>query len=81
MIYIKENNIHYYHYSLDKDDTYLGFKTHNGLLAANQEYTETITLKIPRKIFGNFFIIVVTDATNNVYENLGENDNTMTAKV
>ncbi|KAK3709146.1 hypothetical protein QZH41_018059, partial [Actinostola sp. cb2023] len=64
----------------DKDDSNLGYKVHSGLLTVNQAYTESTSVNIPHAIFGDFFIIVMTDASNNVYENVGEGDNRMASQ-
>jgi hypothetical protein len=66
---------------LDNDDTNLGYKVHNGVLSVLQTYTETMSVNIPHAIFGDFYIIVMTDSRNAVFENAAESDNALASTV
>ena len=61
--------------STDGQDLPLGSYVYDGTLAAGATYTKTVTVSIPDAIYGNFTVIVLTDAFNNVYEHTTENDN------
>ena len=67
----------------DSGDIYVGFKYHEGDLAANDSYTETATITIPAAQTGPFYVFVVADAgkwvtesneTNNVDKDTGVMD-------
>lgn len=53
----------------------------DGTLAAGATYTKIVTVSIPNAIYGNFTVIVVTDAFNTVYEHTSEDDNTGISRV
>ena len=38
-------------------------------------FQEIVTVTIPHKVFGDFLILVRTDASNSVYEHLNEDNN------
>ena len=52
-----------------------------GALAVGSSYTNSTTVMVPRAIFGNFFIIVATDALGMVYEHTGEGDGVTSSEV
>ncbi len=39
-------------------------------------YTKTVSVKIPDTVFGNYYVFVVTDELDRVYEHAAENNNT-----
>jgi hypothetical protein len=53
----------------------LGTFRANGYLAAGANYTKSVNIQIPERIFGTFYILVFTDVYNQVYEHTNENDN------
>jgi len=53
----------------------------DGTLAAGATYTKIVAVTIPNAIYGNFTVIVVTDAFNTVYEHTSEDDNTGISRV
>ncbi len=55
--------------------TVVGSYIHQGPLAAGQSYTRTEQITLPLHISGAYEFIVVTDATNAVYEGAGEGNN------
>jgi subtilase family serine protease len=60
----------------DRDtDTFLGYRYHNGGLAAGQSYTETQSFQIPQGLSGPYYVFAVTDGDNKVYERSGEQNN------
>lgn len=66
--------------TLDLNTAYnLGSVFHFGLLGANEAYTGTATLQLPQKIFGSYYLFVVTDINNSVYENVWESNNSSVA--
>ena len=69
------------HAITDKDDLMLTNIEVDGFLAVGSSYTKSATIMIPRAIFGNFSIIVVTDALEMVYEHTRENDNAKPTEV
>jgi len=54
----------------------LGTYAHSGVLTAGATYTRIEDVGVPNAIYGNFTIIVITDARNNVFEYTDEDDNT-----
>ncbi|WP_162915611.1 CARDB domain-containing protein [Paraflavitalea soli] len=44
-------------------------------------YTKTATVKIPDTVFGNYYVFVVTDESDRVYEHAAENNNTGRSEV
>jgi len=61
---------------LDSTDTLLAVVPHSGLLASGSIYrVSTSSLQIPGRKYGNFSLIVRTDAYNEIFEGLDENDN------
>ncbi|MEZ6135593.1 MAG: CARDB domain-containing protein [Pirellulaceae bacterium] len=62
-------------------DVLLGTFEHNGVLAADASYTQTQTVVVPPSVSpGNYFILVQTDALNNL-EEPGAEGNNVTASV
>ena len=53
---------------LDSGDTFLGEEDHSGGLNAGQSYQVTDTFKAARNLSGPWYIIVITDPKNVVYE-------------
>ena len=62
--------------SVDARDLHLGNYQFDGTLSAGATYSKSVRVSIPNAIYGNFSVIVVTDAFNNVYEHASEDDNT-----
>lgn len=56
--------------------TQLGVFKHQGLLASDSIYSQSATVKLPHAIFGAYYLFVVTDATQSVFEHVWENNNT-----
>jgi subtilase family serine protease len=48
---------------------------HNTPLDPDSSYTDTVTVSIPNNIFGTYYLFVQNDATNQVFENIGEDNN------
>ena len=65
------------HYtSIDNGDTSLGtYRINSGYLMAGANYTRSVNVRIPERIFGLFYILVSTDIYNQVYEHTSEDDN------
>ena len=61
--------------SVDARDLRLGSYRFDGTLSAGATYSKIARVSIPNAIYGNFSVIVVTDAFNNVYEHASEGDN------
>ncbi len=51
-------------------------RRHYGVLGVGASYTESFSFRVPHAIWGNYFIIIVTDAFDEVFENTMERDNT-----
>lgn len=61
---------------VDAGDTSLGtYRINNGYLMAGANYTKSVNIHIPERIFGLFYILVSTDIYNQVYEHTSEDDN------
>ena len=56
-------------------DSRLSQIPHNNGVPPNAEYTVRQTVTVPRKILGNFWISVITDASNAVYEHVSDDNN------
>ena len=56
-------------------DTLLGSVNINGHLNAGASYNMSLSVLLPERIYGMFYILVETDATNRVYEHAAETDN------
>ncbi len=61
---------------LDENDTFLGSNRHTGVLNSGESYSETQTVNLPIGVSGNFFFIVSTDVSNEVFEFVFEDNNT-----
>ena len=59
-------------------DTLLGTFTHTGNLAPVQSYTDTESVRLPYGISGPYYVFVLTDSGNNVFE--GSNAKTDNSK-
>lgn len=57
-------------------DTYAGYLYQPGGLAGGDQYTATGTFTVPQGLAGTFYVFVVTDAGNTVYERGQEDNNT-----
>jgi hypothetical protein len=53
---------------LSNSSVYLGTVTENGGLAAGAHYTQSATLPLPTGLEGTFYVFVVADTNQNVYE-------------
>ncbi|XP_053382669.1 uncharacterized protein LOC128549620 [Mercenaria mercenaria] len=60
---------------------YFSTTRHDGNIAQNGNYTQSISIKIPEFISGEFYVIIETDVYNHVFENFGENNNLLAKKV
>jgi hypothetical protein len=58
-----------------RTDTYLGAVEYQGGLAAGQSYTQTQSFKVPQGLTGPFYVFVVADGGNQVYERTQEVNN------
>ena len=61
---------------LDSSDTKVGYRRHNGILAAGGTYTADLEFRIPAGFSGLYYVFLVTDSTSRVYEYLDEGNNT-----
>ena len=50
-------------------------KEHNGVLEIDGSYTDSASFYIPKNLSGNYYLIVKTDSRNEIFENLGEDNN------
>ncbi len=57
-------------------DIYLGYVTHPSTLNSDGSYNVGTTLELPAGISGPFYVIVVTDSNNRVYERDQDGNNT-----
>ncbi len=69
-IYLSADNI------LDDGDIFLGQQSRRGVLATGQSYQGTGNFALPVGISDDFFIIVQTDAHNQVFEHIFDGNNT-----
>ena len=53
---------------MSNSSVYLGTVTETGGLAAGGSYTQSATLPLPTGLEGTFYVFVVTDTNQNVYE-------------
>jgi len=53
----------------------LGTITHNGQLEAGKNYTNTIPVTLPHGVFGKYFIHVLTDQEDQIFEHAYNNNN------
>ena len=61
--------------TFDNTDIYLGQANNPSYLNAGDSYTNHLDVTLPRGISGNYYFLVKTDVSNNVFENDKENDN------
>lgn len=59
---------------LDNTDRQIGWKPHQGVVAAGGSYTESIPVELPAGLTGLYRIIVKTDTSNDVVENSDSNN-------
>ncbi|KAL9963565.1 hypothetical protein ACROYT_G027086 [Oculina patagonica] len=62
----------------DWSDRLLGTFYHRGVLSVGASYTRKQHVRLPNAIYGDFFILVMTDFYNGVYEHNDEDDNLKT---
>lgn len=55
--------------------TLLATRQHQSPLDADSIYTDTVQFNVPNNIYGTYYIVVQNDATNEVFENIGEDNN------
>jgi RHS repeat-associated protein len=60
---------------LDATDVFLGQSTNASYLDIGESYRNSMTVRLPRGIDGNFFFLVKADASNQVFELDSEGDN------
>lgn len=63
-------------FQIDNYDLLVGTINHTGSLAPLGSYISSDNLNIPISAYGNYILIVKTDANNAVYEHTNENNNT-----
>jgi phospholipase/lecithinase/hemolysin len=61
--------------TFDDTDISLGQANNPSYLNAGDSYTNHLDVTLPRGISGNYYFLVKTDVSNNVFENDKENDN------
>ena len=61
---------------LDSSDFKAGYKAHSGMLNGGDSYSASLSFTIPLGYSGPYYVFVVTDSSNKVYEHEGENNNT-----
>ncbi|MCP4711103.1 MAG: hypothetical protein GY869_20985, partial [Planctomycetes bacterium] len=57
------------------DDVYLGELVHSGILEGGQTYPGSLVVELPDGIEGQYFVVVVTDAANQINELSDEGNN------
>ena len=50
-------------------------KSHNTPLHPDSSYSKTVSVTLPNQIYGTYYLIVQNDATNQVFEGIGEDNN------
>ena len=60
---------------VDSGDLVLGTVSHSGALAPGESYTATRSVTLPHGVSGDFFFLVRTDVSDQVYEQLFESNN------
>jgi len=53
---------------------YLGYSAHTGGLASGQSYTQQATFNVPAGLTGNYYVVVVANSGNTVFETSYTND-------
>ncbi|XP_062587636.1 uncharacterized protein LOC134249283 [Saccostrea cucullata] len=64
----------------DGSDIYMLSTTRNEVLLAGSSYLTEKLLKIPQNIYGVFYILIRTDANDNVFEHTDEDNNLLASK-
>jgi len=62
--------------TLSGDDAYLGYTSHSGALAAGSEYEASTSVYLPTGVSGPYYLLVLTDAREQVFEHSAEGNNT-----
>ena len=60
----------------DSGDQLIAIYTHTGTLASGAAYTKNLHLNVPAGTSGAYYLVIKTDAANQVYEHNSENNNT-----
>ncbi|MDO8336185.1 MAG: CARDB domain-containing protein, partial [Candidatus Saccharibacteria bacterium] len=55
-------------------DQFIGYRQHSGIMGPGESYTATAPFTLPVNFSGNYYVFVVADSTNLVYEH-GSKDN------
>jgi len=61
---------------LDSSDLYLGYKGHSGSLGSTESYLSTAVFNVPKYASGLYYLILLADSTDRVYEHTGQDNNT-----
>jgi VCBS repeat-containing protein len=62
--------------SLDvKTDYFLGYQSHSGSLGPGETYSGSKSVKLPGNALGDYYVFVVTDSSDKVYEHIFEGNN------
>ncbi|HEV7330206.1 MAG TPA: CARDB domain-containing protein [Flavisolibacter sp.] len=69
-LYLSANGV------IDQGDILLGSSVRGDSLKAQQLYSDSVSVLLPVHASGNYYVILKTDANDNVYEHGGEGDNT-----
>jgi len=62
--------------SLDGSDQLLGSVAHDGALGVGESYNQSLQASLPGFASGDYYLIVLTDSRDDVYEHTAENNNT-----
>lgn len=65
--------------TLDEDDLLFGQVGHRGAVGVNETYQETFTRAVSNDFEGEFFVIVVSDGGEAVFESVFEDNNALTS--
>ena len=69
-VYLSRDNV------FSGDDRYIGSRPRSGVLAPNDTYTaSSFSITLPGDTFGDYYVFVVADAYNNLFEFNAENNN------
>ena len=66
---------------IQEDAFQLGSKIHHGSLAVGATYTDSIEIVLPNSLEGSYYLMGITDATNQIYEHDNEDDNFLAMSV
>jgi len=75
-IYLSQDSI----FSIQADNKLASFK-HFGSLAPDNGYQTSQTIVLPQQIYGMYFLFIITDVENQVYEHAWEKNNTRYHKI